>query len=66
VKKTLQEHPDMAEKIALLIRRKHGLEDDGPALKGADAKELGKELAKESARESGKTVKLAAVKSGEG
>jgi recombination protein RecA len=66
VKKTLQEHPDMAEKIALLIRRKHGLEDDAPALKGADVKELGKELGRESAKESGKAVKLAAVKSGEG
>ena len=66
VKKTLQEHPDMAEKISLLIRRKHGLEDDAPALKGADVKELGKELGRESAKESGKTVKLAAVKAGEG
>jgi recombination protein RecA len=66
VKKTLQEHPDMAEKIALLIRRKHGLEDDAPALKGADVKELGKELGRESAKESSKAVKLAAVKSGEG
>jgi recombination protein RecA len=78
VKKTLQDNPDLAEKIAKLIYQKAGL-GDGPvlALKGADlketAKELGKEMAKETAalgkeipKESGKSVKLAAVKAGEG